>query len=190
MARFLIESPPRAPFSGLATGQYWDGATNGVTLGTRAMVADRIEIVPVMIERAGVRIDRIGVGISAAGAAGTNLRAYIYRDTGQGAPGALFHATPNLLADAAVFVEEVLAQPLALPKGLLWFAVHTQDAPTLRARAASAIPPITTTTNPAATSQFTCLQAASPFANPPPDPAPAGVLQPNALGVRVVVRLV
>lgn len=185
-----VTSGPLALTVGVA-GAYWDGANNGTPLSTRVLAADTFEIAPVLVARPGVRIDAIGAIVTAGGAAGTMLRVYLYRDRGDGYPGALLYASRDLPADAPAHVEDVLAQPLALPAGLLWVAYHTQDAPTLRARAPGASLPISKAgTNPVGTTYFTVSRSVVAFATTP-DPAPTpGVLQPNVGAPCLPMRLV
>lgn len=76
-----------------------------------------------------VTIDKVGVGVTVAGEAGSTLRVGIY-DTLEGLPNALLGSVAPIAADAVATPEPALA--LTLTPGVYWLAAVVQGAPTTR----------------------------------------------------------
>lgn len=125
------------PFGGgvpiAATGNFAVPAGTG---GTTALTANRLYYTP--FEGMGGAIDRIGLGITVAGVAGTVVRIGVMGSLANGAPGRLLFEAGAIPGDAT---QDTLAAMLtvaqSLPFGRGWFATVAQGgAPTVRSLSA------------------------------------------------------
>lgn len=112
-------------------GRYYDHASShGAESGTVAVAANTIMAVPIMRPGGGL-IDRIGLSITAAGAANSKVRLGIGTIGGDGKPDTLLLDSGELATDAIADVEATIAHLLAA--GPVFLLACYSGTPTVRA---------------------------------------------------------
>ncbi len=104
------------------------------SLSTAALVAGRLYAIPLLVPEGGATIDRIGIEVTTAGAAGTSLRFGACRSLGA-APDALLFDAGTVAADTIGGKEIVVAQ--SLPSGWVYLLIHGDGAPVVRTAGAT-----------------------------------------------------
>lgn len=122
-------------FPGYVAGQYYGSA---IQLGTGAtqtllLAANELRAFPVFVSKNQQLFDRVGVEVSTAVAA-TNIRFGLYKDN-SGYPGERLLASGSV-SSATTGLKEVTTS-LRLAFGVVWLAVLSDGAPTLRANTQS-----------------------------------------------------
>jgi hypothetical protein len=127
------------------TGNYYDGTTFfGGNMSTQAQVANlliAVPIIPVSLGRKygdAVSVDRIGIEVTTAGAAGKKARLGMYTMGADGKPGALLVDAGEVAIDAIAGVEKTISQTLRC--GDIYFRVYISDGtPTVRTENAGGV---------------------------------------------------
>lgn len=128
----------RRPYlPGLQSGNYFFPIGAGL-ISTDTFPAGNLYLTPWLLEQA-TTIDRIGVDISTAAAAGTLVRPALYADNGTGYPGSLVVDPGTLAADAVAVVSATISQALA--PALYWVGFVGQGA-AVTARSAYGYEPV------------------------------------------------
>ena len=125
---------PLSPIS----GQYYHmGVANQANI-TLALVANRIYLMPLRVRRQ-ITIDRLGIRVTTAGAAGTTLRVALYDQIEEngvnfeaGWPGALLDSSPDMDVATAGQSEFTISRVLS-PQRQYWAGLWTSAAVTVRA---------------------------------------------------------
>lgn len=113
------------------SGSYFDVRSSlGGTTTQAALTANAIYASPIWVPRAGTRVDRIGINVSAAGAASTSARLMVYRATNDVLPGSLILDAGTVAVDSTG--DKEITIDLALPAGWIFGAIVSNGAPTLQ----------------------------------------------------------
>jgi hypothetical protein len=125
---------PLSPIS----GQYYNmGVVNSIN-GSLALVANQIYLMPLRVRRQ-ITIDRLGIRVATAGAAGNTLRVALYDQIEEngvnfeaGWPGALLNSSPGMDSASPGQREFTLSRVLS-PQRQYWAGLWTSAAVTVRA---------------------------------------------------------
>lgn len=120
--------------AGLRSGKYYvPGFSNFATL---SMTVNRLYATPFWVPRR-TAIDRIGLGVSGAGGAGSIIRLGVYQDIQDGVggyPGDLIFEAGSTVDGTSATAQEITVSQ-TLPAGIVWLAAVAQvgTSPTVRA---------------------------------------------------------
>jgi len=125
---------PLSPIS----GQYYNMGVVNANNATLALAANRIYLMPLRVRRQ-ITIDRLGIRVTTAGAAGTTLRVALYDQIEEngvnfeaGWPGALLDSSPDMDVATAGQSEFTISRVLS-PQRQYWAGLWASAAVTVRA---------------------------------------------------------